>query len=75
MMDAAGKTSVREAIAADLEPVVAAVELRHLGTVPDPPTVQWRQRRAEANQAALQWVTDAIAGRAPAFRRGATSTR
>lgn len=27
--------------------------------------------RAEANQAALQWVTDAIKGRAPAFRRSA----
>lgn len=34
----AGKTSVREAIAADLEPTVAAIELRHLGTVPDPPS-------------------------------------
>lgn len=26
----AGKTSVREAIAADIEPAVAAIELRHL---------------------------------------------
>jgi hypothetical protein len=42
-----GKTSVREAIAADLEPAVTAVELRHLGTVPDPPTLEWRQRMAE----------------------------
>jgi hypothetical protein len=30
---------------------------------------------AEANQAALQWVTDAIAGRAPVFRRSVTSPR
>jgi hypothetical protein len=43
----AGKTSVRTAIAADLEPAVTAVELRHLGAVPDPPTLEWRQRMAE----------------------------
>jgi hypothetical protein len=43
----AGKTSVREAIADDLEPAVTAVELRHLGAVPDPPTLEWRQRMAE----------------------------
>jgi hypothetical protein len=43
----AGKTSVREAIADDLEPDVTAVELRHLGAVPDPPTLEWRQRMAE----------------------------
>lgn len=42
-----GKTSVREAIAAHLEPAVTAVELRHLGAVPDPPTLEWRQRMAE----------------------------
>ena len=43
----AGKTSVRTAIAADLEPAVTAVELRHLGAVPDAPTREWRQRMAE----------------------------
>src|SRR6185436_16517886 len=47
------------------------------------PADEWRIRiidgsdmtRTEANQAALQWVTDALAGRAPVFRRSATSTR
>jgi hypothetical protein len=29
--------------------------------------------RAEASQAALQWVTDTLAGRASVFRRAATS--
>jgi hypothetical protein len=43
----AGKTSVRTAIAADLEPAVTAVELRDLGVVPNPPTLEWRQRMAE----------------------------
>jgi hypothetical protein len=43
----AGKSSVREAIAADLEPAVTAVELRHLGAVPAPPTLEWRHRMAE----------------------------
>ena len=51
----AGKTSVRTAIAADLEPAVTAVELRHLGAVPAPPTLEWRQRMAEqAVLAAIQ---------------------
>ena len=31
--------------------------------------------RTEANQAALQWVTEAVAGRAPAFHRSTTSAR
>jgi hypothetical protein len=47
------------------------------------PADEWRisiidgseMTRAEANQAALQWVTDAVEGRAPAFRRSSTSTR
>ena len=47
------------------------------------PADQWRisvidgadMTRAEANQAALQWVTDAIEGRAPVFRRSATWKR
>ena len=42
-----GKTSVRQAIAAHLEPTITTVELRHLGAVPDPPTLEWRQRMAE----------------------------
>jgi hypothetical protein len=42
-----GKTSVRQAIGPGLEPAVSAVELRHLGRVPDPPTLEWRQRMAE----------------------------
>jgi hypothetical protein len=44
------------------------------------PADEWRigiidgsdMTRAEANRAALQWVMDAIAGRAPVFRRSAT---
>ena len=43
----AGKSSVRQGIAEDLEPAVAAVELRHLDTVPQIPTLEWRQRMAE----------------------------
>jgi hypothetical protein len=43
----AGKSSVREAIAADVEPAITAVELRHLGAIPNPPTLEWRQRMAE----------------------------
>ena len=43
----AGKTSVRESIGGRLAPAVEAVELRHLGTVPDNPDVAWRQRMAE----------------------------
>jgi hypothetical protein len=43
----AGKSSVREAIAADLEPAVTAVELRHLGAIPTTPDLEWRQRMAE----------------------------
>jgi cytidylate kinase len=42
-----GKTSVREAIASELDPSVVTVELRHLGAVPDLPTLEWRQRMAE----------------------------
>jgi hypothetical protein len=42
-----GKTSVREAVAAGLEPAVTPVELRDLGAVPNPPTLEWRQRMAE----------------------------
>jgi hypothetical protein len=43
----AGKSSVRESIAAGLEPGIAAVELRHLDAVPAVPTIEWRQRMAE----------------------------
>ena len=43
----AGKTSVREAIAADLAPTIEAVELRHLDAIPACPDVAWRQRMAE----------------------------
>lgn len=43
----AGKSSVGEAVAADLEPAVTAVGLRHLGAVPAPPTFAWRHRMAE----------------------------
>ena len=43
----AGKSTVREAIAADLEPEVTAVELRHLDPIPQTPTQEWRQRMAE----------------------------
>jgi hypothetical protein len=43
----AGKSSIREAIAADLEPAVTAVELRHLGAIPTTPDLEWRQRMAE----------------------------
>ncbi len=43
----AGKSSVREAIAADLEPAVTAVELCDLDVLPDTPTLEWRQRMAE----------------------------
>jgi len=42
----AGKTSVRQTIAADLAPEVEAVELRHLDAVPAVPDVAWRQRMA-----------------------------
>lgn len=31
--------------------------------------------RSDANQAALQWVTDAVEGQAPVFRSSATSKR
>ena len=55
----AGKTSVRTAIAAALEPAVAAVELRHLGAVPDPPTLEWRQRMAEEAVLAAVRLDDA----------------
>jgi hypothetical protein len=34
-----------------------------------------KMTRAEENHAARQWVTDAIAGRAPVFRSSATSKR
>jgi hypothetical protein len=57
----AGKTSVRTAIAACLEPAVTAVELRHLGAVPNPPTLEWRQRMAE--EAVLAAVRVDEAGR------------
>ena len=43
----AGKTSVRETIAAELAPTVEAVELRHLDAIPAYPDVAWRQRMAE----------------------------
>ena len=43
----AGKSSVREGIAATLAPEVTAVELRDLDTVPQTPTLEWRQRMAE----------------------------
>ncbi len=43
----AGKTSVREAIAARLTPTVEAVELRHLDAIPASPDLAWRQRMAE----------------------------
>ena len=43
----AGKSSVRHGIAEDLAPAIAAVELRHLDTVPQIPTLEWRQRMAE----------------------------
>jgi hypothetical protein len=43
----AGKSSVREGIAADVEPAVTAVELRDLDAVPQTPTIAWRQRMAE----------------------------
>jgi hypothetical protein len=43
----AGKSSVRQAIEADLAPTVECVELRHLGPVPAVPDVAWRQRMAE----------------------------
>ena len=55
----AGKTSVRTAIAAALEPAVAAVELRHFGAVPDPPTLEWRQRMAEEAVLAALRLDDA----------------
>jgi hypothetical protein len=44
----AGMSSVRQAIDADLEPAITAFELRHLGAIPNPPTLEWRQRMAEA---------------------------
>ena len=43
----AGKSSVRQAIAAGLEPAVTTVELRDLDAIPDTPTLAWRQRMAE----------------------------
>lgn len=43
----AGKSSVREGIAATLAPEVTAVELRDLDTIPQTPTLEWRQRMAE----------------------------
>ncbi len=43
----AGKSSVREAIAADLEPTVTALELRDLDAIPQTATLEWRQRMAE----------------------------
>ena len=43
----AAKSSVRQAIAADLEPAVIAVELRDLDAIPDTPNLAWRQRMAE----------------------------
>jgi hypothetical protein len=43
----AGKSSVRQAIAADVAPNVEAVELRDLDTVPACPDMAWRQRMAE----------------------------
>ncbi len=69
----AAKSSVRQAIAADLEPAVIAVELRDLDAIPDTPNLAWRQRMAE--RAVLQWVIDVIDGRVPALRLGAISKR
>ena len=43
----AGKSSVREGIAATPAPEVTAVELRDLDTIPQTPTLEWRQRMAE----------------------------
>ena len=44
---AQGKSSVREGIAATLAPEVTAVEFRDLDTIPQTPTLEWRQRMAE----------------------------
>jgi len=46
----AGKSSVREGIAAALAPEVTAVELRDLDTVPQTPTLEWRQRMAAVHR-------------------------
>ena len=43
----AGKSSVGEGIAATLAPEVTAVELRDLDTIPQTPTLEWRQRMSE----------------------------
>jgi hypothetical protein len=43
----AGKSSVREGIAATLAPEVTAVELGDLDTIPQTRTLEWRQRMAE----------------------------
>jgi hypothetical protein len=43
----AGKSTVRAAIAAGLEPTVTTAELRDLDALPDVPTLEWRQRMAE----------------------------
>jgi hypothetical protein len=42
-----GKSSVRQAIAAHIEPAVTSVELRHLDSIPAVPTLAWRQQMAE----------------------------
>jgi hypothetical protein len=43
----AGKTTVRDTIAAPLAPRVDAVELGHLGAIPPIPDLAWRQRMVE----------------------------
>ena len=44
----AGKSTARELIAGELAPLVECVELRHLAAMPALPTIDWRQRTAEA---------------------------
>jgi hypothetical protein len=73
-----GKTSMRETIAADLGRTIEAVELRHSTRFRPFPTWRgWRitvidasaLTKSSAGHVALQWIGDAMAGRAPVFRR------
>ena len=50
----AGKSSVRQAIAADIEPAVTAVDLRDLDAIAETPTLAWLQRMGRAGRAARE---------------------